>query len=292
VVTLTVLVTLLKGLSLHLGATVLFRLPDEWPVIGGPITLESLVWSSVDALSILTLLAVFAAFSAGADYYALLRSLPSFLHQVGLVTSIAITFVPQTVARFSEIRDAAALRGHRIRRVGDLLPLIIPLLAGGMDRSMNLAEAMEARGFSRYSVTTRKVSPIVVQCGLIAATMLLIGGGALLAFEGKMPVAGWAMLAAGAITLVLTLRAEGRGSGRTRLRRAVWREQDTVLASLCLGAIGFLVAYWGITSPSIYYPFPDLYVPPFDPVVAAVLWSLAAPAVLPPRLARPVRMRP
>ena len=155
VVGLTVVVALLKGLSLHAGATVLFTLPDCLPVIGGAITLESMALSFLDALSILAILAVFATFSAGADYYALLRSVPPFLNQVGLITSIAITFVPQTVTRFAEIREAQTLRGHKVRRVGDLLPLIVPLLAGGMERSMNFAEAMEARGFSRDRLEMR-----------------------------------------------------------------------------------------------------------------------------------------
>ena len=42
----------------------------------------------------------------------------------------------------------------------------MPLLAGGMERSMDLAEAMEARGFSRGPATSRATRPIVVQAGL------------------------------------------------------------------------------------------------------------------------------
>ena len=93
------------------------------------------------------------------------------------VTSIAITFVPQTVTRFTEIREAQALRGHRVRRIGDLLPLIIPLLAGGMERSMDLAEAMEARGYGRPGAT-RALRPswsVVDRTALIAAGVLSAG---------------------------------------------------------------------------------------------------------------------
>src|SRR4051794_29363125 len=43
VVGLTILVAILKGMSLHVGVNVLFTLPEEWPVIGGPITVEAMV---------------------------------------------------------------------------------------------------------------------------------------------------------------------------------------------------------------------------------------------------------
>ncbi|MFL5731974.1 MAG: energy-coupling factor transporter transmembrane component T [Chloroflexia bacterium] len=280
VVSVTVIVALLKGLSLHLGTTVLFTLPEEWPVFGGPITLEAMVSSSLDALSILTVLAVFAAFSSGSDYYALLRSVPPFLHQVGLVTSIAITFVPQTVTRFTEIREAQALRGHRVRRIGDLLPLIMPLLAGGMERSMDLAEAMEARGFSRGPATSRPARPAVVQSGLAAGLGLVLAGSAWPAFVPALGYTGWAAALAGLGLLAFTLRAAGAGARRTHYRRGVWRERDTLLAAASVGLIGFLLTYRILLPASlIYYPFPSIYPPPFDPVIGLALLSLGAPVV-------------
>jgi energy-coupling factor transport system permease protein len=282
VVALMLAVTLLKGFSLHLGTTVLFALPDSWPVIGGPITLESLVFSALDALSIFSILAVFTAFGAGADYYALLRSLPPFLHQVGLITSIGITFVPQTVDRFVEIREATAMRGHRIRRVRDLLPLFMPLLAGGMEKSMNLAEAMEARGFSKNSgQNIHKIPPLMIQSGLTGGVGLILIGGALLAFASTIPVIGWFTILAGATLLFLTLRALGLGSKRTRIRRARWYERDICLASLSAGSVVCLVTY-RVLMPSafVYYPFPSLYVPPVDPVVCVALLLLLAPIAL------------
>jgi energy-coupling factor transport system permease protein len=280
VVGITLVVAVLKGISLHLGATVLLRLPEDWPVIGGPITVEGMVWAGLDALTILAVLSVFTAFSAGCDYYALLRSLPPFLHQVGLVTSIAITFVPQTVTRFTEIREAQALRGHRVRGMGDLLPLILPLLAGGMERSMDLAEAMEARGFSRGPGRSHAVRPVVVQAGLAAGLGLILAGSAWPAFMPAMAYVGWAALAAGVALIALTLRAAARGVRRTHYRRSVWRERDTLLAASSIGVIAFLLAY-RVLLPStlVYYPFPRIHLPSFDPAIALALLILAAPAM-------------
>jgi energy-coupling factor transport system permease protein len=281
VIGLTIVVAVFKGISVHFGTTVLFRLPEEWPVIGGPITLEGIVSSSLDGLSLLTVLAVFAAFSAGADYYAILRSGPPFLHQVGLITSIAITFVPKTVERFTEIREAQALRGHRVRRVGDLLPIIMPLLAGGMESSMNLAEAMEARGFSRDPSGSRRVRPIISQIGLAIGISLVLIGGTLPAFLGTIEVIGWATVTSGIGVIAVTLWAIGRGTRRERYRRSVWRERDTALASLSIGIITFLITY-RIQAPStlVYYPFPSVHLPQFDPVVALALVGLTAPILI------------
>lgn len=280
IIWLLVVVALVKGMSIHLGATVLFTLPEEWPIIGGPITLEAMAFAGLDALSLLAVLAIFAAFTNGADYYALLRSVPPFMHQVGLITSIAITFVPQTVVRFAEIREAQALRGHRVRRVGDLIPLVVPLLAGGMERSMNMAEAMEARGFSRNPPGARRVAPIVAQSGIALGLGLVLSGGAFLAFFAPTPWVGWLCIASGILLLSLTLRAVGAGIKRSRYRRSVWRSTDTLLAIVSLAILAILLTY-KLFEPSalVYDPLARLriYVPAFDPVVACTLLALAVP---------------
>ena len=287
---LLVLVALFKWLSLHSGATVLFRLPEDWPLIGGPVTLEALVFAGLDALSLVTVLAVFAAFSAGADYYTLLRSVPPFMHQVGLVASIAITFVPQTVVRFVEIRQAQALRGHRLRRAGDLLPLVMPLLAGGMERAINLAEAMESRGFSARTQagSGHNLPPRAVQSGLVLGLGLVLAGGALPALLAGAGVntwagtswAGWSLAIAGIALLGLTLWSAGRAAKRTRYRRTAWKDADVVLVVVSAAVMGILLAY-RLLSPAtlVYDPLAYLrvYVPGFDPVLALALAALVAP---------------
>src|SRR5687767_8289393 len=65
----TLLVAVFKGFSTPYGETVLFYLPDFWPFSGNPVTAEGMVSAGLDALQIGATLAVFSAFSAGADYY-------------------------------------------------------------------------------------------------------------------------------------------------------------------------------------------------------------------------------
>ena len=278
----TLLVALFKGFSTPYGETVLFYLPEVWPLNGNPVTAEGLASAGLDALQIGATLAVFAAFSAGADYYALLRSTPPALHQVGLVTSIAITFVPQTITRFLEIREAQALRGHRIRRMGDLVPLVIPLLGGGMERSMDLAEAMEARGFSRAGANARRTSPALVQAGIAGGLGLTLAGAALFAFWPRnLYWLNWALIASGVLLVGATLWSVGRGAGRTRLRRARWQGRDAALLLLALLIVTSLLAL-RLQAPAtlLYDPFPRLTLPTLDLLPLAICLSLLTPIFL------------
>lgn len=282
VVAVTLVVAVFKGLWVNSGETVLWRLPDWWPDLGRVVTLEGLVFALLDPMQILAVLATFMAFSAGADYYAILRSTPKAMRQVGLVTSIALTFVPQTVTRFTEVREAQALRGHRIRRVGDLVPLVVPLLGGGMERSIDLAEAMESRGFSRDAGAEKRVPPVVAQLGIAGGLALVLGGGALFAFwPRELHWVDWLLILAGLGVIGVTLWSMGRGAKRTHYRRAVWRERDTLLAVVSAGVIGVLGVYkWVVPGALVYDPFPRLGWPEFDVVLGVALAGLVAPAVI------------
>jgi len=138
---------LFNGLTIHYGEHVLLRLPTSWPLIGGTITAEAITYGALTGLSLLTLLLVFATFNEVSEYAELLRLMPGFLFHVGLVVSIALSFVPQTVRAYRDVREAQMIRGHRMRSWRDLLPLLLPLLINGLERAIQLAEALESRGF-------------------------------------------------------------------------------------------------------------------------------------------------
>ena len=136
------------------GTTPLGRLPVvalPWWLgglaLGGPFTLEMLASGIVGGVQLLTLLALFGAFNAVADHYGLLRRAPSFLGGIGLVLTIGLAFVPQTLGQLGAIRESQRVRGHRFRTWRDALPLLVPLISGGMERSLQLAEAMDSRGY-------------------------------------------------------------------------------------------------------------------------------------------------
>jgi energy-coupling factor transport system permease protein len=267
---------LFNFLAAHIGSHVLIRLPGEWPLIGGPLTLEGLVYGLLNGLVLITLLAVFGTFNAGADTYALLRAIPAGFAQVGLVTAIALAYIPQTLTRWSEIREAQTLRGHHLRGARDLVPLAVPLLTGGLDRAINLAEAMEARGFAPPADGRRgEVVPLLLGLGVVAVLV----GGFLSAYFRQQPAWGWGVMALGGVLLAGALVTLGRRGGRTRYRRELWRARDALVsgALLAVAAVILGVAFLAPGAWS-YTPYPALTWPPFHPLLGLALLALAAPA--------------
>ena len=278
------------ALTAHYGATILFSLPRCWPVIGGRITLEAAVFGATSGLALATLLLVFATFNALVDHYRLLRLLPPSLYQAGVVTSIAMTFVPHTAASLKDIREAQAVRGHRFRGLRDLLPLFVPLVTSGLERAIQLAEAMEARGFSRVASPARassRLHKLALSVAMLACCIGLFG-------YSYSPQGHWpalALLAAGLALLFLTLHRMGRGAGRTRYRRELWRRRDTIVGLASGAVLATFLALLVLSPKVLAYPvYPCVTWPPFEPLVGLALLPIVVPALVAGY--RPVRSLP
>ena len=275
---------LLNGLNAHVGATVLARLPAEWPLVGGPLTLEAFSYGALGGIALLTLLRVVGTFNTAADTYALLRAIPPVLAQAGLVTAIGLAYVPQTIVRVREIYEAQVLRGHRFRGPRTMLPLAVPLLGGGLDRALQLAEAMEARGFSRAAAgsgaATVAAPDRAVRALLALGTAGVAVGAFLMLYYRLAPLGGAAVLVAGLGAIGAALWRLSRASTRTRHRYELWRRRDSLVALLLLGSLGLTVALWvGRPGWWVYSPYPALGWPAFEPLAGLGLTLLAAPAV-------------
>jgi energy-coupling factor transport system permease protein len=271
-----------NALSSHTGRIILFHLPKDWPIVGGAITLEAALAGAVNGLALLTILMVFAAFNAVVDHYQLLRAAPAFLFQAGVVASIAITFVPQMVLSAREIRAAQQIRGHRFRGLRDLLPLVLPLLASALERAIQLAETMEARGFGSVVVPPSQRLVALSQLGTLASLLALLAGLFVATYFSEWSTLGWMLASLAGISLAAISWLQGRRVQRTRYRRLRWTAQDTVLvvASAAVVAIALTVRS---TAPETlsYVPYPPYpLLPPFDPLVGGALLLLAAPALL------------
>lgn len=265
------------------GSTELFRLPAlDLPIwlggvrLGGITTLEMIANGFVGGMRLWAVILVFGAFNAVADHYALLRRLPRALFHAGLATTIALTFVPQVVLQYQAIRDAQRVRGHRYRSWRDALPLIVPLLAGGLERSIQLAEAMDSRGYGR-------VLPDQPRRG--GDQWLAIGGVTLLAiglyaaFTG--PAWGWLAVAAGVGLTIWALRRLGGSAPRTRYLRERWHGRDTLMLCAALALlIGVTLLRATGSGGLIYTTLPRIAPPPFDPLTGALLLLVCAPAIV------------
>ena len=251
------------------GETVLVELP-AWRVtgengatlfqVGGALTAESLVSGLLRAGAMLVVIFALAIFNSLADQSQMLRGLPRWLDQATTVVTIAVTFMPQLVAAQRDIREALALRGYRMRRLRDFLPLILVLLGEALERAMGLAESMEARGYSGPAPGRgERRRPRL----LIAAGLLLLGTGAVAgdlglgtAADGALPLAvAWpqVVMVLGMLSILAALRLVGRRGRRRRYRRELWRPRDSGLTCLSLVASAtWLVLYFQDRAPFFY----------------------------------------
>lgn len=272
---LVVISAVLNAFSVHVGETVLFRLPAAWPLVGGPITLEGFVYGAVNGLVLLGLLAVFAALNALVPPHELVQLTPGALHDMGVVILIAITYVPETLRHWRRIREAQAIRGHQLRGIRDWRPVVIPLLVGGLERAMGLAEVMVARG---YGATAGQEQNLGRSALLLLALLMTFGGWLLIFWQGWL---GWLLLSAGLAILLFSLWHIGRERPRTRYRppRWGWPETWVALSAVLPLLVALLPLPWIDRTTLFFSPYPRLHLPPFDPLLGIGLAMLALPAV-------------
>lgn len=123
------------------------------------------------ALRILVLVAAAALLTATTSPLALTDGIEDLLsplkrlrfpaHEVAMMMTIALRFIPtlydeaQKITNAQKARGADFASGGLVGRVRTLLPVLIPLTVGAFARADELAEAMESRGYSGGEGRTR-----------------------------------------------------------------------------------------------------------------------------------------
>ena len=232
-------------LFVHAGQVVLFTLPSSWPLIGGAITLEALLYGLANGATLFAVLLVFATFNLVINHHRLLRWVPAGLFQTGLIISIALTFVPQMVSSLGAIREAQRVRGHKVRGIRSLVPLFVPLVTTGLERSLALAESMEARGFGgtvgEYSTLARRTLHLTTLLGLLA----VLSG---LAWRVLRPGEQWqglVLLSLGLMSILAALHFQSGHSRRSHYRRGLWRHRDTLVTLASVASL--VLSVWAKT---------------------------------------------
>lgn len=259
--------------------TVLVRLPEialpEWAAgvrVGGEVTLESTIAAVYAGLQLATLLACVGAANALANPKRLLRSMPAALYEVAVAVVVALSFSPQLVEGVRRVRAARRLRGRPDRGLRGLRGVAMPVLEGALERSVDLAAAMDARGFGRAPTASasgvhRLVLPVTVG-GLIGTCAGVYG---LLD-----PEAPWALgvptLIVGATLAIIGLWLGGRDAGRTRYRPDPWARAEWIVGGS--GVLAAAVAF-GASAAGV-----DLLAPVSSPLQAPALPVVPALAVL------------
>lgn len=140
------------------GSHALFQLPPGLPVIGGPWTLEAALYGASTGAALLLTLFVFTILQSRLRTAELLAALPPPLYRLGGLIALALALAPQALASLRAVSETRRLRRLRSGwRTG--LGLLLPVLLTTLERSLQYAESLEARGFgSRRRTRYRPIS--------------------------------------------------------------------------------------------------------------------------------------
>jgi energy-coupling factor transport system permease protein len=265
---------LFNVLATNLGTTVLFHLPTWLPLVGGAVTLEALAFGIINGLNLTVIFSGFTAFNGGLATRELLQLAPRAFHESGVVVSIALNFVPQTLQSLQRIREAQAVRGHRIRGIRDWIPILTPLLVSALERAMTLAESMVARGYAAASRTPHLRIQVLLALGLLTS----LGGWLTYLFAPTARTLATATLLLGIALLSGALWLAGRAVQHTTYRPRHWCWRDTLTVVGCLPLLTLLLTRQAAFT---YTPYPTLTWPPFAPWIGVSVLGLLAPILFP-----------
>jgi energy-coupling factor transport system permease protein len=270
-------------LTAHIGDRPIAALPEAWPVIGGVLTLNALIYGLLSAMAIVSLVAVSATLSATLDWSAMMRLLPERMAALAVAGSVAWFYLPRTTAALAEIREAQMARGYRPRGIRDAAPLVIPLLAGGLERSMITAEALEARAFG--APLAPELAPRPWQLASLLVGLVTALTGAFCLALGQLAVAG-GLLAVAVASLMVGLFTQRGGEPhlhRTRYRDPIWERPEWIVSGVALAVLAVEIAVLFLDPAAFRYePYPSLTAPAISLPLLAVLGLLLAPAAVQP----------
>lgn len=282
------------------GVHVLIRLPTVplpgWLAgvrLGGPVTLEGLLASAYDGMRLGVIFCCIGAANSLTSPRRLLKSLPGALYEAGVAVTVALAFAPQAVAAVGRLRTARRIRGRTAGGLRGLRGLAVPVLEGALDRSVDLAAAMDARGFGRRAdvpTARRRATAWLTLGGLFAMAASSYG----LVDRAAPGVLGVPLFGVGVVLTAAGFTLGARRGGRTRYRPDPWRPAETLVA-LCglAAAVTLVVAPAAELSPStLPLVAPTLPLVPLLGVVAAALPAWLAPPQPRPRAVAAAETRP
>ncbi|MEO7836054.1 MAG: hypothetical protein ABIS21_00250 [Acidimicrobiales bacterium] len=279
----------LTALTTHAGTDVIFTIPHvDLPRllggfrVGGTVELPVVLQAATESFVVVGIMAVFGAFNAVVSHHELVQSAPRAFYEAGLVVTVAIAFVPATLATVQRVGEADRARtGGRVVRRGRLLRRTVPVLESGLERSLALAESMDARGFGHHGASAADR----VSGSLLLAALLCLAG-AFVALVGRAGGVAVTLGLAGASSLAVAVAVASRQSRRVRYRPRRMTASDWSVGGACLLApVGLaLLAFAG--DDSLVWVASPLRLPAFNVMVVLALAALVAPALCLPR--RPV----
>ncbi len=268
---------------------VLFHLPQvplpSWAVavsIGGAVTLESILNAFTEGLQIAVILICFGAANSLASPYRLLRSLPAVLYETGVAVTVALAFTPELVLSIGIVRQARRQRGIPVRGLRGMRGVAVPVLESALDRSLQLATSMDARGYGRrisLGRGSRWLASGATTGGLLLVAVGLYG----VIDSGSLFGLGLPIMAVAGVMCGIGLALGGRRSARSRYRPDPWRQPEWLVAGSGMAALVAMIVAHVLNLPGLTVSFTPLAFPsiPLLPVVGILV--AAVPALAAPR---------
>ena len=204
---------------------------------GGPIMLESLLGAFYDGLRLATIAIVIGAANSLASPSRLLKAIPSALYELGVSVVVALSFIPQLISDAVRIRDMRRLRGRRNNGLKAYASLAIPVLAGALDRSINLAASMDSRGYGRVNNQSPHSRRVIIGLLLTSIALISVGLFGLFASDTHLFMGLPALLTGVGIAVFATWRS-GRNRTRTVYRPDTWSLPEYLVSGAGLATLG------------------------------------------------------
>lgn len=271
------------------------HLPDSFGGVrlGGPVTLEGVLVGVYDGLGLAVLLACVGAANSLVNPSRLLACVPGALYEMGVVVVVAMSFAPHTLTSARRIRAAHRLRGRPNRGFRGLRGIMMPVLEGALERSLELAASMDSRGYGRQAgvpAGTRRLTALLTLGGLLG----ILGGSYGLLTSVSPASVGLPMLATGVVVAALGMTLGGRRVSRTRYRPDPWALPEWLVAASGIAAAAALLISAGdgaLRPAASPLAVPELPLLPVLGILCALLPAWAAPPV-PGRVAARARAVP
>jgi len=206
-------IIVINALVSYQGEHVLFEAPFSIPVMGTPIiTLEAIFYGIGVSIRLLAIISAFAILTLTINPDDMMLSMirMKLPYKSVLVTALATRFVPtliDDVERIADVQRSRGLeldKGRLLRRIKGRMSVIIPLLSNSLDRTVQIAEAMESRAFGSGTkrtlykdITTSRIDIMILIFGFapcaLGILMLILGYGDYQYYPtlGGMNFSGW-----------------------------------------------------------------------------------------------------
>lgn len=175
------LMTILNPLFNQRGRHLLFEMG------GHRVTLEAVLYGSMNALSIITIIAIFISYNVMMTPNKLLYLFSKFLPQFAILLMLTLRFIPLMRRRLEEISIIQKSKGISVRngnwktRVKTGMQFVQALLTFSLEEAIQTADSMKARGYgegqrSSYEYFRFRVPDLLAMLFLAVLFLLIIYG--------------------------------------------------------------------------------------------------------------------